>query len=52
MQADGQNLSFEREFTKLVARTDLLALMLAEKSQRFISRLTQSITTAPFLPFR
>jgi hypothetical protein len=52
MQADGQNLSFEREFTKLIARTDMLALMLAEKSQRFISRLTQSITTTPFLPFR
>lgn len=47
-----QNLSFEREFSKLVARTDLLALTLAEKSQRFVSRLTQSITTAPFLPFR
>jgi len=47
-----QNLSFEREFSKLIARTDLLALTLAEKSQRFISRLTQSITTAPFLPFR
>lgn len=52
MQADSQNLSFEREFSKMIARTDLLALMLAEKSQRFISRLTQSITTAPFLPFR
>lgn len=52
VQTDGQNLSFEREFTKLIARTDLLALMLAEKSQRFISRLTQSITTTPFLPFR
>jgi hypothetical protein len=47
-----QNLSFEREFSKMIARTDLLALTLAEKSQRFISRLTQSISTAPFLPFR
>ncbi|WP_029147004.1 hypothetical protein [Methylophilus sp. 5] len=47
-----QNLSFEREFSKLIARSDLLALTLAEKSQRFISRLTQSITAAPFLPFR
>lgn len=47
-----QNLSFEREFSKLIARTDLLALTLAEKSQRLISRLTQSISTAPFLPFR
>lgn len=52
MQTDGQNLSFEREFSKLIARTDLLAFMLAEKSQRFISRLTQSISTMPFLPFR
>jgi hypothetical protein len=50
--AEIQNLSFEREFSKLIARTDLLALTLAEKSQRFISRLTQSISTAPFLPFR
>lgn len=47
-----QNLSFEREFSKVIARTDMLALTLAEKSQRLISRLTQSITTAPFLPFR
>ncbi len=52
MQADVQNLSFEREFSKIMSRTDLLALTLAEKSQRFISRLTQSITAAPFLPFR
>lgn len=52
MQTDAQNLSFEREFSKIIGRTDLLALMLAEKSQRFISRLTQSITAAPFLPFR
>lgn len=47
-----QNLSFEREFSKLIARTDLLALALAEKSQRLISRLTQSISASPFLPFR
>ena len=51
MQADVQNLSFEREFGKVIARTDLLALTLAEKSQRLISKLTQSITTANFLPF-
>jgi hypothetical protein len=46
-----RNLSFEREFGKMVGRTDLLALMLAEKSQRLISRIMQSIATAPFLPF-
>lgn len=46
-----RNLSFEREFSKVVARTDMLALVLAEKSQRLITRLTQSITTARFFPF-
>lgn len=51
IQGEVQNLSFEREFGKMIARTDLLALTLAEKSQRLISRLTQSITTANFLPF-
>lgn len=51
MHGDVNNLSFEREFGKVIARTDLLALMLAEKSQRLISKLTQSITTANFLPF-
>lgn len=51
MQSEVHNLSFEREFGKIIARTDLLALTLAEKSQRLISKLTQSITTANFLPF-
>lgn len=51
IQADAQNLSFEREFSKVIARTDMLALAMAEKSQRFISRLTQTISTSPFLPF-
>lgn len=46
-----QNLSFEREFGKIIARTDLLALTLAEKSQRLISRVTQVVSTRPFLPF-
>jgi hypothetical protein len=46
-----RNLSFEREFGKMIGRTDLYAIALAEKSQRFISRMVQSITTAVFLPF-
>ena len=45
------NLSFEREFGKMIGRTDLYAIALAEKSQRFISRVVQSIATAVFLPF-
>jgi hypothetical protein len=46
-----RNLSFEREFGKIVGRTDLFAIALAEKSQRFISRVFQNLATAVFLPF-
>jgi len=45
------NLSFEREFGKIIGRTDFYAIALAEKSQRFISRVAQSLATAVFLPF-
>ena len=48
---DTTNLSFEREFGKMIGRTDLYAITLAEKSQRLISRVMQSITTLLFLPF-
>lgn len=46
-----RNLSFEREFGKIIGRTDLYAIALAEKSQRFISRVMQNLATAFFLPF-
>lgn len=46
-----KNLSFEREFGKMIGRTDLFAITLAEKSQRLISRVVQSFATAVFLPF-
>ena len=46
-----RNLSFEREFGKIIGRADLFAFMLAEKSQRLISRISQNIATAVFLPF-
>jgi hypothetical protein len=46
-----RNLSFEREFGKIIGRTDLYAITLAEKSQRLISRVMQSLATAVFLPF-
>ncbi len=45
-----RNLSFEREFGKMIGRTDIFALLLAEKSQRLISRMMQNIATAVFLP--
>lgn len=46
-----RNLSFEREFGKIVGRLDLFAMTLAEKSQRMISRVAQSLATSLFLPF-
>ncbi len=45
------NLSFEREFGKMVGRTDLYALTLAEKNQRTITRITQGVATKLFIPF-
>jgi len=50
--ATDKNLSFEREFGKIIGRTDLYAIALAEKSQRFISRVIQNLGTAMFLPFK
>ncbi len=46
-----RNLSFEREFGKMVGRLDLFALTISEKSQRLIARVTQNLATALFLPF-
>lgn len=46
-----RNLSFEREFGKMIGRTDFYAIALAEKSQRLISRIAQSLASAVFLPF-
>ena len=51
LNAQERNLTFEREFGKMIGRTDLFAFMLAEKSQRLISRITQCIATMAFLPF-
>lgn len=51
LNAQVRNLTFEREFGKIIGRTDLFAFMLAEKSERLISRITQNIATMAFLPF-
>ncbi|MGB2832492.1 MAG: hypothetical protein WBC07_06035 [Methylotenera sp.] len=51
MSDKGLNLSFEREFGKIIGSADLFAITLAEKSQRTISRVVQNLATALFLPF-
>jgi hypothetical protein len=45
------NLSFEREFGKMVGRIDLYALTLAEKNQRAITKFTQGFAGKLFIPF-
>lgn len=44
------NLSFEREFGKLIADQDTLAQIIADKTNRSISRIIQTMATAVFLP--
>jgi hypothetical protein len=46
-----RNLSYEREFGKIIGRSDLYAIALAEKTQRLVSRIMQNLATAIFLPF-
>lgn len=45
-----RNLSFERELGKLIAGQDILAEIVADKSNRAISHAVQSLATAVFLP--
>lgn len=44
------NLSFEREVGKLIAYQDTLAIVMAQRTNRTIRRVTQSVATAVFLP--
>ena len=44
------NLSFEREIGKLIAYQDTLAVVMAQRTNRIIRRVTQSLATAVFLP--
>lgn len=46
-----RNLSFEREFGKIIGSLDLFAITLSEKLQRGITRVVQTLSTALFLPF-
>lgn len=47
---DVRNLSFEREFGKLIAYQDLLARLLAQRSNRTLRFVVQNAASAVFLP--
>lgn len=50
LDPNNPNLSFEREFGRMIGLLDFLSKIVADKNGRSITRLTQSIATAVFLP--
>lgn len=50
LDPNNRNLSFEREFGRIVGVLDLMSKVVADTSGRTVTRLTQSIATAIFLP--
>jgi hypothetical protein len=44
------NLSFEREFGKMIGNLDLLSRIIADKTQRTVAKVIQNVATAVFLP--
>lgn len=50
MGGEVRNLSFEREFGKLIGETDMMARIVAGRTQRTIVRVIQNLATAVFLP--
>jgi hypothetical protein len=47
---DVRNLSFEREFGKMIAYQDVMAQIAAQRTNRTIRRIVQTLATAVFLP--
>lgn len=50
LDPQNRNVSFEREFGRIVGLLDFLAKVVADRHGRTITRLTQSLATAVFLP--
>jgi hypothetical protein len=47
-----QNLSYEREFGKIIGSLDVLSKIVADKNNRRIVKFVQSLATAVFLPIK
>lgn len=45
-----RNLSFEREFGRLIGNLDLLSRIVADKTQRTVVKVVQNLATSVFLP--
>jgi hypothetical protein len=46
------NLSFEREFGKMIGSLDILSKIVADKTDRTVIKMIQSVATAVFLPIK
>jgi len=44
------NLSYEREFGKVIASLDILSKIAADKTNRTVVKVIQTVATAVFLP--
>lgn len=50
LDPNNPNLSFEREFGRVIGLLDFLSQIVADKNGRTVTRFTQSLATAVFLP--
>lgn len=50
LDPNNRNLSFEREFGRVMGLLDFMARIVADRNGRTVSRLSQSVATAIFLP--
>ncbi len=50
VEVEAQNLSFEREFGKVIALQDMLALFVEDRGNRSITRVLQGAASLAFLP--
>ena len=50
LDPNNPNLSFEREFGRVIGLLDFLSVVVADKNGRTITRVTQNFATAVFLP--
>jgi adenosyl cobinamide kinase/adenosyl cobinamide phosphate guanylyltransferase len=46
------NLSFEREFGKIIGTLDVLSKIVADKTNRAVVKIIQNLATAVFLPIK
>ncbi|MDR0233338.1 MAG: hypothetical protein LBI31_00780 [Zoogloeaceae bacterium] len=50
MEDGSRNLSFEREFGRIIGQLDFIALVTSDRSGRAVTGVSQSLATAVFLP--